>query len=104
MAPYLDRAGYVVELATTGLEALVRMRRRLADLVVVDLELPLMSGAELIAAARRDRRARLRAVCPAVGREQLAEHCLNPWRPRGPGQTGRSECVLLAVVNRASRS
>jgi CheY-like chemotaxis protein len=45
-----------VERATTGLRALVRMRRRLADLVVLDLQLPLMSGAELIAAARRDGR------------------------------------------------
>jgi DNA-binding response OmpR family regulator len=49
IAIYPRQADYVVERATTRVEALVRMRRRLADPVVLDLELLLLSGVELIA-------------------------------------------------------
>jgi DNA-binding response OmpR family regulator len=103
MAAYLGRAGYFVERATTGVEALVRMRRRLPDLVVLDLELPLMSGAELIASARRDRRL---ATVPYV---LLSAASSLPMIAAALGARAALAKpvdldVLLAVVNRASRS
>ncbi len=52
--------GFDVEGAGDGLEALARMRRRVPELALVDLEMPRMNGVELVRAMRAD--AALRAV------------------------------------------
>jgi len=46
----LESAGYAVELASTGAEALARWRARSFDAATIDLLLPDMSGLELLAA------------------------------------------------------
>ena len=43
----LTRAGYDVEIATDGREALEKLRRGAARLVVTDWEMPVMNGLEL---------------------------------------------------------
>jgi signal transduction histidine kinase/CheY-like chemotaxis protein len=48
----LESAGYVVELAATGAEAISRWRSRAYDAVTIDLLLPDMSGVELLSALR----------------------------------------------------
>jgi CheY-like chemotaxis protein len=53
----LSEAGYGVELATTGAEALTRWRDREFDAVTIDLLLPDMSGLDLLAALHGERRA-----------------------------------------------
>ena len=48
----LTRAGYDVEIATDGREALEKLRRGVARLVVTDWEMPVMNGLELCEAVR----------------------------------------------------
>jgi signal transduction histidine kinase len=52
----LASAGYAVELAATGAEALSRWRERTFDAVTLDLLLPDMSGLDLLAALHGERR------------------------------------------------
>ncbi len=52
----LASAGYAVELATTGAEALTRWRAREFDAMTIDLLLPDMSGLDLLAALHGERR------------------------------------------------
>ena len=48
----LESAGYAVELAATGAEAIARWRTRAYDAITIDLLLPDMSGVELLSALR----------------------------------------------------
>lgn len=50
----LDSAGYGVEVATTGAEALARWRSRAYDAVTLDLVLPDMNGLDLLTAFHRE--------------------------------------------------
>ena len=45
---FFDEHGYLVETADTGMHALSRLQTFAADLVITDLEMPGMSGLELI--------------------------------------------------------
>jgi|GEM_PF-5113199 len=49
---YLTRAGYVVRVAADGLQALALIEKRTPDLVVADLDMPIMDGPALAAALR----------------------------------------------------
>jgi signal transduction histidine kinase len=53
----LSRAGYEVELATTGAQALAKWRARPFDAVTIDLLLPDMSGLDVLGALQGDPRA-----------------------------------------------
>jgi two-component system phosphate regulon response regulator PhoB len=50
----LDRAGFSVETAASGKEALARLRRSVPDLLVLDLMLPDLSGEEVCRRVRGD--------------------------------------------------
>jgi two-component system chemotaxis sensor kinase CheA len=52
----LTAAGYDVEVAADGAQALERLREVSFDLVVTDIEMPVMDGVALTAAIRRQRR------------------------------------------------
>jgi len=52
----LETAGYRVETATDGLDALNRVRARPPDLIVLDLMLPRMDGFAVCAMLKRDQR------------------------------------------------
>jgi len=58
----LAKAGYGVEIAATGAEAIRLCRERNFDAVTLDLLLPDMNGLDLLAALRADGRARLTPV------------------------------------------
>jgi CheY-like chemotaxis protein len=49
----LTRNSYVVDTAVDGLDALLKLKRSLPDLIVSDLRMPRMSGFELLAAVRQ---------------------------------------------------
>jgi two-component system, NtrC family, response regulator HydG len=49
ITPILESAGYAVEIATTGADALEKLSRAHADCLLLNLRLPLVSGAELYA-------------------------------------------------------
>ena len=49
---FLEQRGFAVESATDGAEALEVLRRVPADLIVTDMQMPKMSGGELITALK----------------------------------------------------
>ena len=50
---YLVAAGYVVRTAVDGLDALGKLRTGLPDLIISDLNMPRMSGIELLEVVRK---------------------------------------------------
>ena len=55
---FLEERGFAVESATNGLEALQILERVRPDLIVTDMQMPKMSGTELITAAEEEPRDR----------------------------------------------
>jgi CheY-like chemotaxis protein len=55
MARFLKRRGAEVEEAVDGVDALARLRARSADVILVDLRMPRMSGTELFARLEEER-------------------------------------------------
>jgi CheY-like chemotaxis protein len=51
---FLEERGFQVESATNGLEALQIIERVLPDLIFTDLQMPKMSGSELITALKKN--------------------------------------------------
>lgn len=51
---FLEEHGYTVEAATNGLEALQILERLRPDLIVTDMQMPKMSGSELITALKKE--------------------------------------------------
>jgi len=49
---FLEERGYTVESATNGVEALEVLSRMRPDLIVTDIQMPKMSGSELISAVK----------------------------------------------------
>lgn len=49
---FLEQSGYTVESATNGMEALQILERTRPDLIVTDMQMPKMSGSELITALK----------------------------------------------------
>jgi CheY-like chemotaxis protein len=49
---YLEERGFTVETATNGQEALEAIKRLLPDLIITDMQMPKMGGAELITALK----------------------------------------------------
>lgn len=55
----LSRDGHVVEVASDGMQALRRLRDRLPALVVLDMSLPALSGADVVRRLRADGHSKL---------------------------------------------
>jgi CheY-like chemotaxis protein len=51
---FLEERGFAVESATNGLEALKILERVYPDLIVTDMQMPKMSGSELITALKKN--------------------------------------------------
>ena len=51
---FLEQRGFVVESATNGQEALETLKRVHPDLIVTDMQMPKMSGSELITALKKE--------------------------------------------------
>ena len=51
---FLEERGFTVESATNGLEALQILERVHPDLIVTDMQMPKMSGSELITALKKN--------------------------------------------------
>jgi CheY-like chemotaxis protein len=100
---YLEDAGYTVDEAENGAEALNRMQQAIPDVVVLDLLMPVMGGRAFIQACRED--ARLGAV-PVVllsAAHDLAQ-ATEQLQPRASLAKPIDLDVLLAVVDRVSHS
>jgi CheY-like chemotaxis protein len=51
---FLEGRGFAVDSATNGVEALQILQRALPDLIVTDMNMPKMSGSELITALKKN--------------------------------------------------
>jgi CheY-like chemotaxis protein len=103
IAGYLQDAGYTVDEAENGAEALNRMHDAIPDVVVLDLLMPIMGGRAFVQACRDD--ARLGAV-PVVllsAAHDLAQ-ATEQLQPRASLAKPVDLDVLLAVVDRVSHS
>ncbi len=49
---FLEERGFAVESATNGQEALESLKRRRPDIIITDMDMPKMSGSELITALK----------------------------------------------------
>jgi CheY-like chemotaxis protein len=49
---FLEERGFAVESATNGLEALERLKKIRPDIIITDIQMPKMSGTELITAVK----------------------------------------------------
>jgi CheY-like chemotaxis protein len=51
---FLEERGFTVESATNGQEALEALKRVRPDIIITDIQMPTMSGTELITAVKND--------------------------------------------------
>jgi CheY-like chemotaxis protein len=51
---FLEERGFAVESATNGLEALEALKRVRPDIIITDIQMPKMSGSELITAVKNE--------------------------------------------------
>jgi CheY-like chemotaxis protein len=51
---FLEERGFAVESATNGLEALETLKHARPDIIITDMQMPKMSGSELITALKDD--------------------------------------------------
>jgi CheY-like chemotaxis protein len=70
------QAGLTVAYASSGLDALERLRQRATDLVITDMQMPDMDGLSLVSAIRRDYPGVPVILMTAHGSEQLAAQAL----------------------------
>lgn len=70
---YLERAGYLVELVSSGREALVSLEKGPPDLIVLDLMLPELSGTDVCRAVRANERTAHVPVIMLTARAEEAE-------------------------------
>lgn len=72
----LEEAGFVVEVAGNGREALGVLGRGLPDLIATDLEMPEMNGLQLVEAVRRQYASVPVVLITAHGSEEIASRAL----------------------------
>src|SRR5205085_333036 len=72
----LHDAGFETALATHGGEALEVLRHSSFDVVLTDLQMPVMNGLELVEAVRRDHPMTPVVLMTALGSEEIAVEAL----------------------------
>jgi CheY-like chemotaxis protein len=103
IAGYLQDAGYTVDEAENGADALNRMRDALPDVVVLDLLMPIMGGRAFVQACRQDVRLGAVPVVLLSAAHDLAQ-ATEQLQPRASLAKPVDLDVLLAVVDRVSHS
>ena len=103
IATYLENAGYVVDEAGSGIQALERMRSVMPDLVLLDLGLPVMSGPDFVAAVRQEPSLASAAVVVLSGQADLANEVANLGARASLAKPIDLD-ILLAVVDRVSQT
>jgi CheY-like chemotaxis protein len=91
----LESEGYVVDSASDGQDALAKVRRHPPDALVVDLDLPILNGCDLVLACRADqetRRLLIIAVSGMIGSHMLpsrgASISCTPWSTTSRWRSG----------------
>lgn len=73
VARYLEKAGFVVDLLTSGRDALAALQKQPPDLVVLDLMLPHVSGSEVCRAARANETTAMIPIIMLTARAEESE-------------------------------
>ena len=87
---FLEERGFIVEAATNGLEALELLATLEPDIIITDIQMPRMSGVELISALKNDPRT---AQIPIVALSSL--QC----GAKGPAQDARADFSILKDID-----
>ena len=87
---FLEERGFRVEAATNGLEALEIMATLEPDIIITDIQMPRMSGVELIAALKNDPRT---SQIPIVALSSLK------CGAKGPAQDARADFSILKDID-----
>jgi DNA-binding response OmpR family regulator len=103
VAEYLESAGYVVDEAGSGMQALDCMRSAMPDLVLLDLGLPVMSGPDFVAAFRQEPRLASANVVVLSGQPDLTDEVANLGARASLAKPIDLD-ILLAVVDRVSQT
>jgi len=87
---FLEERGFQVEAATNGLEALEMLATLDPDIIITDIQMPRMSGVELISAVKNDPRT---AQIPIVALSSL--QC----GAKGPAEDARADFSILKDID-----
>ncbi len=87
---FLEERGFQVEAATNGLEALEMLATMEPDLIITDIQMPGMSGVELISALKNDTRT---AKIPIVALSSLK------CGAKGPAEDARADFSILKDID-----
>ena len=87
---FLEERGFQVEAATNGFEALELMATLEPDIIFTDIQMPRMSGVELIAALKSDPRT---SQIPIVALSSLK------CGAKGPAQDARADFSILKDID-----
>jgi CheY-like chemotaxis protein len=86
---FLEERGFQVEAATNGLEALEMLATLKPDIIITDIQMPRMSGVELISALKSDPRT---SQIPIVALSSL--QC----GAKGPAEDARADFSILKDI------
>ena len=104
----LEQAGYDVVVAANGMDGLQHLRRQQVDLVVMDVEMPVMDGYELTRAIRADARHGEVPIVMVTGRDRTTDRAqatrLGVDRYLVKGTTGQQELVSVIETLLAQRT
>ena len=87
---FLEERGFQVEAATSGFEALEMLATLEPDIIITDIQMPRMSGVELISALKNDPRT---AHIPIVALSSL--QC----GAKGPAEDARADFSILKDID-----
>jgi CheY-like chemotaxis protein len=71
---FLEERGFAVESATNGLEAVESLKRVRPDIIITDIQMPKMSGSELITAVKSEPALANIPIVIVAGRQSGFEH------------------------------
>ncbi len=71
---FLEERGFTVESATNGLEALETLKKVQPDIIVTDMQMPKMSGSDLITAVKNEPRLANIPIVIVAGKQSGFEH------------------------------
>ena len=74
----MEHAGYAVDVADDGAEGMLRIRERLPDLVLLDIDMPRINGYQICQSIKSDPRTRLLPVVFLTGRDRSDDR-LQAW-------------------------
>ena len=87
---FLEDAGFLVETATNGLEALEMLATLEPDIVITDIQMPKMTGVELITVMKSDPRT---AKIPIIALSSLK------CGEKGPAEDARADFSILKDID-----